>query len=135
MFWAQLSNYYCKNLFYEQFYKNLDFKCALDINKILEYPFGHLLTFLLLQTFKLKILPTPFVDFITATTCLPSTLVGNNNVPPWKNVESLYGNIPYTIVSQVITKDLQTYRELSKLVESGQKWSKLVESGETGQNW
>ena len=28
---------------------------------------------------------------------LASTLVGNNNVPPQKNVESLYGFIPYTI--------------------------------------
>ena len=30
---------------------------------------------------------------------LNNTLVGNNNVPPQKNVESLYGIIPYTIVS------------------------------------
>ena len=28
-----------------------------------------------------------------------NTLVGNNNVPPRKNVESLYGIMPYNIVS------------------------------------
>ena len=35
-----------------------------------------------------------------------SALVGNSSDPPQKNSESLYCIISYTVVSQVITKDL-----------------------------
>ena len=57
-----------------------------------------------------------------------STLVGNNNEPPQKYVESHNCVIPYTIVSWIVS--IETSQNWSKLVKTGQKLSKLVKTGQ-----
>ena len=58
----------------------------------------------------------------------PNTLVGNNNEPPRKNVESHNCVIPYTIVSWIVS--IKTSQNWSKLVKTGRNWSKIVKTGQ-----